>query len=124
MAKNDSLPLPSTRAVAPDAARTRGTGPTRREMSAAAVRGATGVGLPHDPALERLRRRKAQRKAMNVHVEGAVLDAFSAFVDAEDFPKGETVSLALQEFLERRGIMIPGLAPVLPAPDPAPDGAE
>jgi hypothetical protein len=70
-----------------------------------------------DPALEQLRSRKVRRTGLNVHVNSSVHKEFASFVDTYDLPKGDTVSLAIQEFLERRGVVIPGVARVLPLPN-------
>lgn len=122
MAKSDSaLPLPNARgrAVSPDAARVRGG------SSTAAPSAPTGSSpnpvadvVAHDPALERLRSKKVKRTGLNVHINTQVHSAFAAFVDQFELPKGDATSLAIQEFLERRGVVIPGVARVLPPPAP------
>ncbi|MEU0497944.1 hypothetical protein [Mycobacterium sp. NPDC006124] len=72
--------------------------------------------VAHDPALEQLRSRKVKRTGINVHINTNVHNAFAAFVDEYDLPKGDAASLAIQEFLERRGVHIPGVARALPPP--------
>jgi hypothetical protein len=75
--------------------------------------------VAHDPALEQLRSRKVKRTGLNVHINSQVHTAFAAFIDQFELPKGDATSLAIQEFLERRGVVIPGVARVLPSPPPA-----
>lgn len=124
MVKQD-MPLPAARgrAVSQDAARSRG-------LSSASAATPAAVPAPqpapagnqvadyvaNDPALELLRNRKVKRTGLNVHINSHVSDSFAAFIDAYDLPKGDTTSLAIQEFLERRGVQIPGVARVLPPP--------
>ncbi|WP_149655915.1 hypothetical protein [Mycobacterium simiae] len=105
-----------------DAARVRGV-----PSGAAAPQPGLGANpvadfVAHDPALEQLRSRKVKRTGLNVHINSQVHTAFAAFIDEYELPKGDATSLAIQEFLERRGVVIPGVARVLPppvAPDPA-----
>ncbi|RFZ10385.1 hypothetical protein DSM43518_02299 [Mycobacterium marinum] len=121
MARESSIPIPAARgrAVSPDAARVRG-GASNQAAPPAAQPGpaANPVAdyVAHDPALELLRNRKVKRTGLNVHINSHVSDAFAAFIDSYDLPKGDTVSLALQEFLERRGVQIPGVARVSAPP--------
>lgn len=130
MAKNDEIPLPSSRAVQAGASRMRG-GPVRGEpqpgvgMSAQVVaavphRNEVADRVANDPVMERLRSKKIKRVGLNVHVDARVHQAFQAFVDEFDVPKGDLASTALQEFLERRGVHIPGVTRL--APPPANDG--
>jgi hypothetical protein len=67
--------------------------------------------VAHDPALEQLRSRKVRRTGLNVHINSQVHTAFAAFIDEYELPKGDATSLAIQEFLERRGVVIPGVLP-------------
>jgi hypothetical protein len=124
------MPLPNARgrAVSQDAARTRG-GTLTPELRAApqpsAAANPVADFVAHDPALEQLRSRKVKRTGMNVHINTNVSNAFAAFIDEYDLPKGDAASLAIQEFLERRGVHIPGVARALPPPVTAvPDMAE
>jgi hypothetical protein len=120
MAKDSSMPIPAARgrAVSPDAARMRGvpTGvaavPPAPQSGPAAANPVADL-VAHDPALELLRNRKVKRTGLNVHINSHVSDAFAAFIDEYELPKGDTTSLAIQEFLERRGVQIPGVARVL-----------
>jgi hypothetical protein len=131
MASND-LPLPPARAVPAGAARMRGVpnDPGVRSSSVSAVpehHGATVRDIvAADPALEQLRSRKIPRKGLNVHIYSAVHNSFMDFVESYDLPKGDTVSMAMQEFLERRGVRVPGVPRVtqLPAALPADVGDE
>jgi hypothetical protein len=124
MAKGGPLPIPPARgrAVGPDAARMRGV-PTGASAAAAAPPalqpGPAAANLvadlvAHDPALQLLRHRKVKRTALNVHINSYVAEAFAAFIDEQDLPKGDTTSLAIQQFLERCGVQIPGVARSLP----------
>lgn len=121
MAKDSSIPLPSARgrAVSSDAARMRGV-PSGAAAAAPAQPGPVGNVVAdyvaHDPALEQLRSRKVKRTGLNVHINSQVHTAFAAFIDEYELPKGDATSLAIQEFLERRGVQIPGVARVLPPP--------
>jgi len=121
MAKEASMPLPNARgrAVSQDAARVRGVpstaapAPTTQPNSSV---NPVADFVAHDPALEQLRSRKVRRTGINVHINTNVSNAFTAFIDEYDLPKGDTASLAIQEFLERRGVHIPGVARALPPP--------
>lgn len=44
-----------------------------------------------------------------MHINTNVHNAF-AVIDEYELPKGDAASLAIQEFLERRGVQIPGVA--------------
>lgn len=130
MATNEGLPLPSSRsrAVAPDATGRRGA---RSEESrpAATSRNVAAVRLPQrdgartrdlvaaDPALELLRAKKTKRTGINVHILEAVNNSFMQFVNEFELPKGDTVSMAMQEFLERRGVTIPGVPRLIAEPE-------
>lgn len=122
MAKDSAMPLPSARgrAVSPDAARVRGVPSGAAAAAPAAQPGPAGSAVAdlvaHDPALEQLRSRKVKRTGLNVHINSQVHTAFAAFIDEYELPKGDATSLAIQEFLERRGVQIPGVARVLPPP--------
>lgn len=129
MARDSSMPLPPARgrAVSADAARSRGgpssvapvqAAPTPVANHAPASQTGTQVAdlVAHDPALEQLRSRKVKRTGLNVHINSQVHNAFAAFIDEYELPKGDATSLAIQEFLERRGVQIPGVARVLPLP--------
>lgn len=130
MAKDSSMPLPNPRGrtVSPDAARTRGGSPApdlRAAPQPSAAANPVADFVAHDPALEQLRSRKVKRTGMNVHINSHVSNAFAAFIDEYDLPKGDAASLAIQEFLERRGVHIPGVARALPFPVAAvPDVAD
>jgi hypothetical protein len=70
-----------------------------------------------DSVLEQLRIRKIARVGLNVHVYAAVSDALLAFVAHYELPKGDTASIAMQEFLEERlGRSIPGIPRITPLP--------
>lgn len=122
MAKDAPMPLPNPRgrAVSSDAARMRGV-PAGAAAAPAGVQPGPGGNpvadlVAHDPALEQLRSRKVKRTGLNVHINSQVHTAFAAFIDEYELPKGDATSLAIQEFLERRGVQIPGVARVLPPP--------
>lgn len=121
MAKDMPLPAARGRAVSQDAARMRGV-PSNTAAASPATAPPSPVGnqvadfVAHDPALEQLRNRKVKRTGMNVHINDNVHNAFAAFIDEYELPKGDTASLAIQEFLERRGVTIPGVARALPPP--------
>lgn len=121
------LPIPSSRAVSAEAARMRGVpNDADPHLGPASVLAAQNnhVGAdqsPPDPVLEQLRSRKIARKGLNVHIYTAVSDVFMAFVEDYDLPKGDTVSMAMQEFLERRGRTIPGVPRITPLPTPTSD---
>lgn len=116
------MPLPNARgrAVSPDAARVRGVPSAAASTPAMVPAGSAGNPVAdlvaHDPALEQLRSRKVKRTGLNVHINSQVHTAFAAFIDEYELPKGDATSLAIQEFLERRGVQIPGVARVLPPP--------
>ncbi len=121
MAAKDAMPLPSPRgrAVSPDAARGRGGASTpdlRAAPQPSSAANPVADLVAHDPALEQLRNRKVKRTGMNVHINTHVSNAFAAFIDEYDLPKGDAASLAIQEFLERRGVNIPGVVRALPLP--------
>ncbi len=120
MAKDMPLPTARGRAVSQDAARMRGVPSGTAAATPAATPTAAGHQVSdlvaHDPALEQLRSRKVKRTGINVHINTNVHNAFAAFVDEYDLPKGDAASLAIQEFLERRGVHIPGVARALPPP--------
>ena len=121
MAKDMPLPAARGRAVSQDAARMRGVPSSGAAAAApAAPPAATGNQVAdfvaHDPALEQLRSRKVKRTGINVHINTNVHNAFAAFIDEYELPKGDAASLAIQEFLERRGVQIPGVARALPPP--------
>lgn len=126
MSKSE-LPIPPSRAVPAETARVRGVpndsdahvGPV--SAFAAQHNNVGAEQSPPDPVLEQLRSRKIARKGLNVHVYTAVSDAFMAFVEDYDLPKGDTVSMAMQEFLERRGRTIPGVPRITPLPTPTGD---
>jgi hypothetical protein len=131
MASSD-LPLPPARAVPAGAARMRGVPnePGVRPSSVSAVPQHSEASVRDivaaDPALEQLRSRKIPRKGLNVHIYTAVHNSFMDFVETYDLPKGDTVSMAMQEFLERRGVRVPGVPRVTPlsAALPADTGGE
>jgi hypothetical protein len=119
--QTDELPLPSARgrSVSPDAARVRGVPSTPSSPATqvfASPASAVAERVAADPALEQLRSRKVKRTGLNVHINSQVHTAFAAFIDEYELPKGDATSLAIQEFLERRGVVIPGVARVLPPP--------
>jgi hypothetical protein len=121
------LPIPPSRAVPAETARMRGV-PNDSDAHLGSVSALAAqhnhVGAdqsPPDPVLEQLRSRKIARKGLNVHIYTAVGDAFMAFVEDYDLPKGDTVSMAMQEFLERRGRTIPGVPRITPLPTPTGD---
>lgn len=122
MAVKDAMPVPNPRgrAVSPDAARGRGGVAPAPDLRAApqphSAANPVADMVAHDPALEQLRNRKVKRTGMNVHINTHVSNAFAAFIDEYDLPKGDAASLAIQEFLERRGVNIPGVARALPPP--------
>jgi hypothetical protein len=121
MAKDMPLPAARGRAVSPDAARMRGVRNTGAAASPTApqpnpVSNQVADFVAHDPALEQLRSRKVKRTGINVHINTNVHNAFAAFIDEYELPKGDAASLAIQEFLERRGVQIPGVARALPPP--------
>ncbi len=122
MAAKDAMPLPNPRgrAVSQDAARSRGGVAPAPDLRAApqphSAANPVADMVAHDPALEQLRNRKVKRTGMNVHINTHVSNAFAAFIDEYDLPKGDAASLAIQEFLERRGVNIPGVARALPPP--------
>lgn len=127
MSKSD-MPIPPSRAVPADAARMRGvpTDPDAYPGSTPAVAAHNNHRGPAerpaaDPVLEQLRSRKIARKGLNVHIYTAVSDAFMAFVDEYELPKGDTVSMAMQEFLERRGRTVAGVPRITPLPAPPGD---
>lgn len=127
MSKSE-MPIPPSRAVPADAARIRGV-----PNDADAYPGSAPASAAHnnhrgpaeqpasDPVLEQLRSRKIARKGLNVHIYQAVSDAFMGFVDEYELPKGDTVSMAMQEFLERRGRTVPGVPRITPLPTPPGD---
>jgi len=121
MAKDMPLPAARGRAVSQDAARMRGV-PSSGAAAAAPAAPPAAAGnqvadfVAHDPALEQLRSRKVKRTGINVHINTNVHNAFAAFIDEYELPKGDAASLAIQEFLERRGVQIPGVARALPPP--------
>lgn len=121
MGKDMPLPAARGRAVSPDAARMRGV-PSSTAAAAASAAPPAAAGnqvadfVAHDPALEQLRSRKVKRTGINVHINTNVHNAFAAFIDEYELPKGDAASLAIQEFLERRGVQIPGVARALPPP--------
>ena len=120
MANND-LPLPPARAVPAGASRSRSDKSVGRPAVVTAVPAhretAVSEMVSADPALEQLRSRKIPRKGINVHIYAGVHDSFMDFVDNYELPKGDTVSMAMQEFLERRGMVIPGVPRLLPLPN-------
>jgi hypothetical protein len=125
MARNEAMPLPASRgrAVSADAARSRGVAAdvpyAPASLPSAPPTTLVADTVAADPALEQLRSRKVRRTGLNVHINSSVHKEFAAFVDTYDLPKGDAVSLAIQEFLERRGVVIPGVARVLPLPGAA-----
>lgn len=80
--------------------------------SAGGVSGSNHFGPPagFDPSLEALRKKKAATKAVNLQVDGRIVDTFWAFVDDNDLSKGAAVGRSMQEFLERHGVPIPGVS--------------
>ena len=129
MAAKDNMPLPNARgrSVSQDAARVRGVSavPTQAPSQSHSAANPVADFVAHDPALEQLRSRKVKRTGINVHINTHVSQAFAAFIDEYDLPKGDAASLAIQEFLERRGVNIPGVARALPLPVAAvPDMSE
>lgn len=125
----DSMPLPAARgrAVSADAARNRGgvaAVPNAAPTSYSSPGSTVADYVAADPALEQLRSRKIKRTGMNVHINAAVHTSFQAFIDEWGLPKGDATSLAIQEFLERRGVVIPGVARVLAPPPPSPEAPD
>lgn len=112
------MPVPNARgrAVSQDAARVRGVPAASAPAPTTNVSSHVADMVAHDPALAQLLSRKVKRTGLNVHINTMVHNAFSAFIDEFGLPKGDAASLALQEFLERRGVLIPGVARVLPQP--------
>ncbi|SLH40982.1 hypothetical protein [Mycobacteroides abscessus] len=121
---NDEIPLPNARAAraVPSARGGRAVAP-RNGAPAGGARVHIGGGLnaqtqhmvESDPALETLRRRKLEKKGLNVQMDARIVNAFLEFSDVYGLQKGDLTGLALQEFLEHRGVVIPGLTKL---PDP------
>ena len=73
-----------------------------------------------DPEVAVLVQRNTDRVGINVHVLKAILDVLEQFrtdIRVDTKQKGDLVSLAVQCFLERRGVMAPDMRRVLPWPD-------
>ncbi len=121
MAKDMPLPAARGRAVSQDAARMRGV-PSSAAAAAAPAAPPAAAGPPgghigaHQPARAQLRSPHVKPPRINVHINTNVHNAFAAFIDEYELPKGDAASLAIQEFLERRGVQIPGVARALPPP--------
>jgi hypothetical protein len=65
---------------------------------------------PSDPDLY-LVGAKPPKTAMNVSIDARVFEAFEAWVRETRAAKGAAASLAIQRFLESKGVHIPGVSP-------------
>jgi len=76
---------------------------------------AAAPGAPaFDPAVAALLANRSPTKTMNAAVDARVHAAWTAWTEANSAPKGRTLSLAMQRFLESNGVVIPGLTQSLP----------
>ncbi|MDA0250749.1 MAG: hypothetical protein O2892_07825 [Actinomycetota bacterium] len=66
---------------------------------------------------------KPRKKAINVAIDARVFEAFEHWVDQTGAAKGAVVGLAVQRFLESKGVRIRGIHPSANSTDPGhPEG--